>query len=377
MTGTDKVDAIEEAEDLRWMRRALETAEKGRRIAPPNPAVGAVIVKDGVLLGEGHTQETGGPHAEVMALRDAKARGNDVTGATIYVTLEPCSHWGRTPPCALAIVEHKLGRVVAAVKDPNPLVAGRGLRMIEEAGIAVKAGVLEKEAWLANAGFLTRMTTGRPWVRMKCAATLDGRTALPDGRSFWITGEAARADGQYWRAVSGAVVTGIGTVLADDPQMTVRLPDQVRHPLRVVVDPRLETPSTAKILRGGGTILVAAAESAESPRRSELEALGAEIWDLPDPENPSHVELGKMLDRLAERNVNEIHLEAGAGLNASFLNHNLVDEIVLYQAPCFFGTGLPIANLPNPDDPGSAERWTIGDVKKIGSDLRLILRRKL
>ena len=363
-----------EAADQRWMRRALALAEKARRIAPPNPAVGAVIVKDGEILGEGFTQETGGPHAEVMALRDAKAHGRDVRGATIYVTLEPCSHWGRTPPCALAIVEHRLGRVVAAVKDPNPLVAGRGLRMIEEAGIAVRAGVLEEEAWLANAGFLTRMTTGRPWVRMKCASTLDGRTALPDGRSFWITGEAARADGQYWRAVSGAVVTGIGTVLADDPQMTVRLPDQVRHPLRVVVDPRLETPATAKILQGGGTILVAAAES---PRRAELEALGAEIWVLPDEADPSHVELGKMLDRLAARNVNEIHLEAGAGLNASFLNHRLVDEIVLYQAPCFFGTGLPIANLPNPDSPGSAERWTIGEVKKIGEDLRLILRRKL
>ena len=367
-------DAERRLEDERWMRHALSLAEKGRRIAPPNPAVGAVIVKDGVVLGEGFTQETGGPHAEVMAFRDAQARCNDVTGATIYVTLEPCSHWGRTPPCALAIVKHKLARVVAAVKDPNPLVAGRGLRMIEEAGIAVTAGVLEREAWLSNAGFLTRMTTGRPWVHMKVAATLDGRTALPDGRSFWITGEAARADGLYWRAVSGAVVTGIGTVLADDPQMTVRLPDQVRFPLRVVVDPRLETPLDAKILSGGGTILVAAADS---ERRKALEEKGAEIWILPDEGQPGHVDLGKMLERLAERQVNEIHLEAGAGLNASFLGQNLVNEIILYQAPCFFGSGLSIANLPNPDDPGSAERWTIGDVKKIGDDLRLILRRKL
>lgn len=362
-------------EDERWMRYALQLAARGRRIAPPNPSVGAVIVRDGEILGEGFTQQTGGAHAEVMALRDAKARGEDVTGATIYVTLEPCSHWGRTPPCALAIVEHRLGRVVAAVKDPNPMVAGRGLRMIAEAGIAVTAGVLEKEAWLSNAGFLTRMTTGRPWVRLKCASTLDGRTALPDGRSFWITGEEARADGQYWRAVSGAVVTGIGTVIADNPQMTVRLPDQVRFPLRVVVDPRMETPPDAKILEGGGTIIVSAVD--HKMRRNALEANGAEIWILPDPSNSRHVDLGKMLSKLGERDVNDVHLEAGGGLNGSFLAGGFVDEIILYQAPCFFGTGLSIANLPNPDKPGSAERWTIGDIKKIGDDLRLILRRKL
>ncbi len=362
-------------EDERWMRYALEVAAKGRRLSPPNPSVGAVIVRHGVVLGEGFTQETGGPHAEVMALRDAEARGNDVTGATIYVTLEPCSHWGRTPPCALAIVEHKLGRLVAALRDPNPLVAGQGLEIVRRAGIEVTSGVLEKEAWLSNAGFLNRITKGRPWVRMKCAATLDGRTALPDGRSVWITGEEARRDGQYWRAVSGAIVTGIGTVLSDNPRMNVRLPDQVRQPLRVIVDPRMETPSEARILEGEGAIVVVAADHGE--RRQALENTGAEIWVLPDPSCARHVDLGKMLERLAERQVNEVHLEAGAGLNGSFLRQDLVDEIVLYQAPCFFGEGLPIAKLANPVTPGAAQRWAVGDIKRIGDDLRLILRRKL
>ena len=263
------VDEGRVKDDDFWMGLALEEAAKARRLSPPNPAVGAVIVRDGRVIGRGFTQQTGGPHAEVMALRDAAARGASVEGATIYVTLEPCSHWGRTPPCALAIIEHRIGRVVTSVADPNPQVAGRGLKMIRDAGIEVTEGVRSKEGWLSNRGFLTRMTTGRPWVRMKCAATLDGRTAFPDGRSQWITGPAAREDSQYWRAVSGAVVTGIGTVLADNPKMTVRLPDQVRFPFRVVVDPRLETPVGAEILKGGGTVLVCAqaGEEAEAARR--------------------------------------------------------------------------------------------------------------
>jgi len=215
------VDEGRVKDDDFWMGLALEEAAKARRLSPPNPAVGAVIVRDGRVIGRGFTQQTGGPHAEVMALMDAAARVESVEGATIYVTLEPCSHWGRTPPCALAIVEHRIGRVVTSVADPKPQVAGRGLKMIRDAGIEVTEGVRSKEGWLSNRGFLTRMTTGRPWVRMKCAATLDGRTAFPDGRSQWITGPAAREDSQYWRAVSGAVVTGIGTVLAEDRKSVV------------------------------------------------------------------------------------------------------------------------------------------------------------
>ena len=361
-------------DDEKWMALALEEAKKAWRISPPNPSVGAVIVKDGHVIGAGHTQQTGGPHGEIMALRNAFERGESVEGATIYVTLEPCSHYGRTPPCALALIENRLGRVVAAVRDPNPAVAGRGLRMLEEAGIEVTCGVLEREAWFANAGFLTRMTTGRPWVRLKCAATLDGRTAFDDGRSQWITGPAAREDTQLWRARAGAVVTGIGTVKADNPQMTVRLTDQKRFPLRVVADARMETPPEANILAGGGTIIAAAEDIPE--RRAALEAAGAEIWLIPDASHPGRVDLGKMLDKLGERQVNDVHLEAGAVLNGAFLDANLVDEIVLYTAPCLFGSGRPIAAVAEPASPGEARRWSVADVRQIGGDLRMILRRK-
>lgn len=367
------VDEGRVKDDDFWMGLALEEAAKARRLSPPNPAVGAVIVRDGRVIGRGFTQQTGGPHAEVMALRDAAARGESVEGATIYVTLEPCSHWGRTPPCALAIVEHRIGRVVTSVADPNPQVAGRGLKMIRDACIEVTEGVRSKEGWLSNRGFLTRMTTGRPWVRMKCAATLDGRTAFPDGRSQWITGPAAREDSQYWRAVSGAVVTGIGTVLADNPKMTVRLPDQVRFPFRVVVDPRLETPVGAEILKGGGTVLVCALAGEEA--EAALVAAGAEVLRLPDAAHPGRVDLGALLDELGRRQVNEVHLEAGAGLNGSFLSEGLVDEIVLYTAPCLFGSGMPVASVPLPEEPGLAHRWTIEDFTQIGADLRVILRR--
>lgn len=360
--------------DERWMKRALELARRAWRLSPPNPSVGAVIVRGDRVLGEGFTQQVGGPHAEVMAVRDAKARGNDIAGATIYVTLEPCSHYGHTPPCAKMLIEERLGRVVAAVRDPNPLVAGRGLGMIREAGIEAESGVLEREAWLTNAGFMTRMTTGRPWVRLKTAATLDGRTALPDGRSQWITGEAARADAMLLRARAGVILTGIGTVLADNPRMTVRLPDQKRFPIRAVIDPRLETPPDARILEGGGTLIVAA--SAGGERAERLRAAGAEIWEVPDAKRPGRVDLGKMLSMLGEREINDVHLEAGAGLNGAFLDAGLVDEIVLYCAPCLFGSGYPIAAVSEPSSPGAAMRWHADDISRVGDDLRLILRKK-
>ncbi|WP_443743662.1 bifunctional diaminohydroxyphosphoribosylaminopyrimidine deaminase/5-amino-6-(5-phosphoribosylamino)uracil reductase RibD, partial [Sutterella sp.] len=271
----ESAEALRRRVDEAWMRLALDEAKKALRLSPPNPSVGAVIVREGRLVGAGFTQRTGGPHAEIMALRDAAARGESVEGATVYVTLEPCSHYGRTPPCALALIEAKVGRVVAATGDPNPKVHGRGLRMLEAAGIPTELGVLEAQAKEVNASFLTRMTRGTPWVRVKTAVTLDGRTALPDGRSKWITGEAARADGQLWRARAGAVLTGAGTVRADDPQMNVRLADQVRQPLRVVVDPRLETDPDAKILHSpGGPVLfvTAAAGEGAAARRAAVEA---------------------------------------------------------------------------------------------------------
>lgn len=375
-------EAEEEAQadaDVRYMRLALEEAKKAWRLSPPNPSVGAVIVKDGAVIGLGHTQRTGGPHAEIMALRDAAEKGSSVEGATVYVTLEPCSHYGRTPPCAKALIEHKVGRVVAAVKDPNPLVAGRGLKMLADAGVEVECGVCEAEAREVNVSFLTRMTRGTPWVRVKSAVTLDGRTALPDGRSQWITGPAAREDGHFWRGRAGAVVTGIGTVLADDPQMNVRLPDQVRQPLRVVVDAGLRTPAGAQIIHspGGRTIIAAAAESEASPESAAeaLRAAGAEVVRLPQEADPSRVDLKRLLLELASREVNEVHVEAGPRLSGAFIAGGLADELLIYMAPCLFGEGLPPAALPEPASPGEAFRWRVADLSRAGGDIRIICRR--
>ena len=361
--------------DGAWMDLALSEARKAWRVSPPNPSVGAVIVKDGRLIGAGHTQRTGGPHAEVMALRSAFERGASVEGAVVYVTLEPCSHYGRTPPCALALIQSKVGRVVAAVGDPNPKVHGRGIRMLEEAGIPAELGVREAEAREVNISFLTRMTRGTPWVRLKTAVTLDGRTALPDGRSQWITGEAARADVQLWRARSGAVLTGIGTVLADDPQMNVRLADQERQPLRVVVDPRMETPPAGKLLTspGGRVLIIAAAENPE--RRSALEAAGAEVLVLADAAHPGRVDLSGLMTELGRREVNELHVEAGPRLCGALLDAGLVDEMLFYYAPCLFGAGLGPADAALPETPGAAHRWRVASLAQTGGDIRILLRR--
>src|SRR3954471_8648535 len=245
------------------MRLALEWAARGMFITTPHPRIGCVIVKDGVVIGAGHTQPAGQAHAEIQALRDAAARGNDVRGATAYVTLEPCSHHGRTPPCADALVRAGLGRVVAAMVDPNPLVAGRGLAQLEAAGIAVSAGVLADAAYELNIGFFSRMRRGRPWVRVKSAASLDGITALDSGESQWITGPEARADGHAWRARACAILTGIGTVKADDPQLNVRAVDTPRQPRRIVVDSKLDIDPSAKVLQGGGTWIAAAVSDPE------------------------------------------------------------------------------------------------------------------
>lgn len=360
--------------DAHWMRLALEQARLAKRLSPPNPSVGAVIVKEGKVIAQGFTQQVGGPHAEIMALRDAFERQESVQGATLYVTLEPCSHYGRTPPCALALIKSGIKRVVVAMKDPNPAVAGRGLAMLSEAGIDVRSDVLSKEAWEMNAGFFTRMTEHRPWVRLKCASTLDGRTALSDGRSNWITGEEARKDNQYWRGQAGAIVSGIGTVLADDPHLNVRLPDQVRFPYKVIVDSKLQTPPQAKLFEDGQVWIFAAQD--DPLRRLALEKKGAKITILPDPLHTEKVDLAKMLSVLAQHEVNEVHLEAGATLNGAFLARDLVDEILLYTAPCFFGTGRAIANIEEPSSPNTAPRWHIADFSQVGDDLRAIFRRR-
>lgn len=363
------------SEDLEFMDRALDQAENALLISPPNPSVGAVLVKDGRIIGEGFTQKVGGPHAEVMALRDAFERGESVEGATAYVTLEPCSHYGRTPPCALALVNSRVRRVVAAILDPNPKVAGRGVRILEEAGVEVCVGVGEKRAREINKAFLKTMTTGLPWVRIKTATSMDGRTALPDGRSKWITGDAARADNQLLRARSGAVVTGIGTVEADDPLMNVRLEGAARQPIRVVVDAELKISPDARILHSEGGRVVVCCCRIDAAKAEVLEAAGAEVWVLADPAAADRVDLAALLRRLVDNGVIECHVEAGAGLSGAFMQAGLADEVVQYMAPCYFGDGMPPAKIPLPESPGAAERWTVYDLKILDNNVKLTLRR--
>lgn len=368
-------------DDVRYMRRALAISDAARPLSPPNPNVGCVLVKDGRVIGEGHTQAVGGPHAEVMALRDAFDRNEPTQGATAYVTLEPCSHTGRTPPCCDALLRAGVTRVVAALTDPNPLVAGQGLARLREAGVTVGSGLLGHEAEQKMAGFLTRMREGRPYVRLKVAATLDGRTAFPNGESVWITGEKAREDGRYWRAISGAVVTGVGTVLADNPQMTVRDSRYPREPLRVVIDPRWETPVTARLFEAPSPVLIVGTNPKSDDARARQAALAmlptVSTLTLEKPEAPHRVDLKALLTRLAaDFSVNDVHLEAGERLNGAFLTEDLVDEIILYQAPCFFGEGKSIARLPLPESPGAAPRWHLVSTTTLDHDLRILLRRK-
>jgi diaminohydroxyphosphoribosylaminopyrimidine deaminase/5-amino-6-(5-phosphoribosylamino)uracil reductase len=355
------------------MQQALALAQHAVGLSDPNPRVGCVILdRAGSVLGRGHTQETGGPHAEVMALRDAAARGADVRGATVVVSLEPCSHHGRTPPCADALVAAGVGRVVMAMRDPNPLVAGQGAARLAAAGIETVFGPCAKEARELNIGFVSRMERGRPWLRLKAAISLDGRTALENGASQWITGEAARADGHAWRKRAGATLTGVGTVLDDDPRLDVRLVPTLRQPLRVVIDSRLQTPTAARILAPPGPVLLYAARDDEGKRR-ELEARGVEVALLPSP--AGKVDLPAMLADLARRGINELHVEAGEKLNASMLKEGCVDELLVYVAPRLLGSGRGLAALGPFERLEQSLDFRIVDVARIGDDLRLRLRR--
>ena len=350
------------------MARALQLAERGLWTTTPNPRVGCVLVRDGEVVGEGWHERAGGPHAEVHALRAAGARAR---GATAFVTLEPCSHHGRTPPCAEALVDAGVTRVVAAMADPNPLVAGNGLAMLRAAGIETACGLLENEARELNIGFVSRMTRGRPWLRLKAAASLDGKTALDNGSSQWITGPAARRDGHAWRARACAILTGIGTVRDDDPQLTVREVDTPRQPLRVIVDSRLETPLTAKILSGGPVLLAAAVD--DEKKANSLRAAGAEVLLLPNA--AGKVELKDLLEELARRGINEVHAEAGFKLNGSLLREGLVDELLLYLAPCLIGhAAAGIFNLPALAELDDRQRLQVRDLRQVGEDIRLIAR---
>jgi diaminohydroxyphosphoribosylaminopyrimidine deaminase / 5-amino-6-(5-phosphoribosylamino)uracil reductase len=356
------------ATDQEYMAQALALAERGLFTTTPNPRVGCVIVRDGTVVGAGWHERAGEPHAEAIALGEAGMRA---AGSTVYVTLEPCCHHGRTPPCTDSLIAAKVARVVAACEDPNPLVAGQGLARLRAAGVDVCVGLLCDPARELNIGFVSRMTRGRPWVRMKIAATLDGKTALGNGRSQWITGPEARRDGHAYRARACALLTGIGTVRDDDPQLTVRDVATTRQPLRVLVDSRLEVPPSARILKGGNVLIVAAVE--DRVRVAALVAGGAEVLSIPNA--AGKVDLGELMAELARRGMNEIHVEAGFKLNGSLVTAGVVDELLIYLAPSLIGeSGRGMFNLPALTDLARRVPLSIRDVRQIGTELRIIAR---
>ncbi|WP_420476473.1 bifunctional diaminohydroxyphosphoribosylaminopyrimidine deaminase/5-amino-6-(5-phosphoribosylamino)uracil reductase RibD [Noviherbaspirillum sp. ST9] len=355
---------------MQGMELALQWAAKSMFITTPNPRVGCVIVKDGTVIGAGNTQPPGQAHAEVQAMNDALDRGYDLRGATVYVTLEPCSHFGRTPPCADALIKAGVAKVVMAVGDPNPLVGGQGRSKLEAAGIEVVSGVLEEQAREINIGFMSRMRQGKPWVRMKAASSLDGRTALHNGLSQWITSPGARDDGHWWRARACAVLTGIGTVLEDDPQLTVRAIETPRQPRRIVVDSRLQIRTDARILEGGGTWIVTAVSDTE--KEACLRDKGAEIIQLPNA--AGKVDLPALIKELGARQINELHVEAGFKLNGSLIREGCVDELLLYLAPSLLGDARGLFDLPALESLDGRKHLTFHEIKQIGPDLRILAR---
>ena len=363
--------------DHEFMSQALAEAAKSMYLSNPNPRVGCVVVKGGKPIGRGHTQWLGGAHAEVQALVDVRAHGFDPEGSTIYVTLEPCSHTGRTPPCVNALIAAKPALVIAAMSDPNPLVAGKGLELLRAAGIEVRCGLLQAEAETLNRGFISRMTRGLPWVRLKIAASLDGKTALPDGTSQWITGPLARVDGHHWRAQACAVLTGVGTVKEDNPTLNVRDVETERQPWRIIVDSKLETPITSKVfenLHQSGVILVCGKLDTPETKQSAkaFAARGMEV--IPLPNTYGKVDLPKLFAYLAqEREMNEIHVEAGFKLNGSLLRENCVDELLLYYAPFLMGEGIGMANIYPFTTLDQRLDWQILDQGMFGQDMRLRL----
>lgn len=357
------------------MTLALRLAEQGLYTTQPNPRVGCVVVKNNAIIGQGAHLKAGEPHAEVFALKEAGAAAK---GADVYVTLEPCNHYGRTPPCVDALINAGVKRIVVAMQDPNPLVAGNGVKRLQAQGISVEIGLMEKEALALNPGFILRMTHGRPYVRSKIAASLDGRTALKNGKSLWITGEAARMDVQHWRAQSCAIITGIGTVLSDNPSMNVRLgdltlPHIARQPLRVIVDSNLQTPANSKMLGAemmqASPVIIAYAADAGN-KANALMATGAELLHLPDADG--RVDLKVLLSHLARRGINEVLLEAGQGLNGAFLQAGAVDEFIFYYAPKLMGADAKgMFAIPELTEMQQVTDLQILDVRQIGQDIRL------
>ncbi len=358
------------------MARALALAQQAMYRTSPNPRVGCVLVDAaGQVLGEGATQRVGGPHAEIMALRDAQSRGLSVRGATAYVTLEPCAHHGRTGPCCDALAEAGIARVVASLQDPNPQVGGQGFARLRAAGATVQVGAGAAQAWELNLGFFSRMLRGRPWVRAKVAASLDGITALANGQSQWITSPEARHDGHAWRARSCAILTGIGTVLSDDPRMDVRGIDTPRQPALVVVDSRLQTPPGAALFEAQRRVhIYTAATDLDSEQARALAARGAQLICLPNGQG--QVDIQAMVRDLARLEINELHVEAGHRLNAALAQAGLVDEWLGYLAPKLLWGGAGWADLPSPQRLADAQAMAFQSVEPVGRDLRIVLRRE-
>ena len=369
-------------DDTDFMRLALAAAQKSLYLSNPNPRVGCVIVKAGHVIGTGFTQQVGLAHAEIEALADARKHSADLSGSTIYVSLEPCCHVGRTPPCTHAIIAAKPARVVIGMQDPNPLVSGNGIQQMIAAGIQVECGLLEEDAAALNPGFVSRMTRQLPWVRLKAAASLDGKTALPNGQSQWITGAAARDDGHHWRAQACAILTGVGTVKEDDPSLTVRAVDTLRQPKRIIIDSKLDIPLTAAVLKrfpsksasinDGGAMVVCGAitSDAQSAKRAQLQAQGVEVISMPN--STGKVDLPALMRYLAtECEINEIHVEAGHKLNGSLLREGCVDELLVYLAPTLLGSGLGIANLPELESLTQRTDWKRIDCTAFDPDIRL------
>lgn len=356
-----------------FMQQALELAQQALFISHPNPRVGCVLVApDGKIIGQGFTQQAGGPHAEIMALRDAAQHGHHTHGATAYVTLEPCAHTGRTGPCCDALIAAGVAKVVGAITDPNPQVAGQGFARLRAAGVAVEIGPGAAQSYALNIGFFSRMVRQTPWVRLKAASSLDGGTALHNGQSQWLTGTQARADGHVWRARACAILTGIGTVLHDNPRLNVREVSTPRQPLIVLVDSQLTVPLDAHILAAGKHCLIYTADMT-TPKAQALQALGVELIAMPNAHG--QVDLSAMLRDLAHRGTNEVHVEAGFTLNGALLRDGLVDELLLYLAPKILGAGTKgIANIGPLAQLAQAHELTIHDVQQLGADLRIMAR---
>ena len=356
------------AADHAHMAHALRLAERGLYTTTPNPRVGCVIVNDGSVVGEGWHERAGEPHAEVHALR---AAGERARGATAYATLEPCNHHGRTPPCCDALIQSGVAKVVAATADPNPLVAGTGLQALSGAGLEVAVGLMEGEARELNIGFISRMTRGRPWFRMKIAASLDGKTALNNGVSQWITGADARADGPHWRARSCGILTGIGTVKDDDPRLTVRAVATTRQPKKILIDSRLDVSPHAQLFNSAELLIFCS--HAEPSKRDELATKGATLLTLPDKQGK--VDLAAMAQELGKRGMNEVLIEAGTKLNGSLLRAGLVDELVIYLAPHLLGdSARGMFGLPELTSLSDRVELEIKDIRQIGNDIRVIAR---